>query len=183
MINNRRSGQYHIDDTQFIFRTNFSGDPNRDTGKYPNDQRKANVVIPSEEQAKDLMKDGIDVKKYQPKPRNEGDPEPDPIYYTKVTLQYRKKDGSPVEYPPEVYLVTDPDEDPVLMSEDTIDELDHIRIKNVNVVVRTYIWDPVGGKKTLKIKTMYVEQDLDDDPYASRYRKKRTPRFEDEEVF
>lgn len=181
----KRGAQYHIDDTSFIFKTNFSGDPARDTGNYPNDQRKANVIIPSEEQAKDLIKDGIDVKTFRPKPRNEGDPVPDPVYYVKVMLQYRKKTGEPVEYPPQVYLVTEEGEEPVMLEEDTVDELDHIRIKNVNVVVRPYVWDPVNGRKSLKIKTLYVEQDLEDDPYAARYRAKvrKAPVLDEEEPF
>ena len=36
----------NIDDTRFIFTTNFSGDPSRD--RFGSDQRRVNVVIPTE---------------------------------------------------------------------------------------------------------------------------------------
>lgn len=39
----------NIDNTRFIFDTNFSGDPNRD--RYGSSRRRVNVVIPTEEQA------------------------------------------------------------------------------------------------------------------------------------
>lgn len=179
------AAQYCIDNTNFLFRTNFSGDPARDTGKYPNDQRKANIIIPSEDQAKDMLKAGIPIKKFQPKPRNEGDPMPDPIYYAKVQLQYRKKDGSLVQYPPKVYLIPDEDADQVELTEETVSILDTIRVKNVKIVVRPFLWDPVNEKISLKIKTMYVEQAMSDDPYADYYKKRREAArrqdFEEEE--
>ena len=43
-----------LDNTRFIFMTNFSGDPARD--KWGDDRRKANIIIPSEDQAKDMTK-------------------------------------------------------------------------------------------------------------------------------
>ena len=161
--------QYNLDNTRFIFRTNFSGDPKRDTGKYPNDKRKVNIVIPSVDQAKDMQKDGIEVQVFQPKPRNEGDPMPDPIYYVKAFLQYWTKDGQPVRFPPHVYLVRPTGGNPVELKEETVGQLDEIRVRNVNATVRPYVWDPVGNRKSLRIQTIYVEQDLDTDPYASLY--------------
>ena len=38
-----RNNNVYIEDTRFIFDTNFAGDPNRD--KYGSDARKANLVI------------------------------------------------------------------------------------------------------------------------------------------
>ena len=43
----------NIDDTRFIFTTNFSGDPERD--RFGSDQRRVNVVIPTEELAQHLL--------------------------------------------------------------------------------------------------------------------------------
>lgn len=43
----------NIDDTRFIFQTNFSGDPERD--RFGSDQRRVNVVIPTEELAQHLL--------------------------------------------------------------------------------------------------------------------------------
>ena len=44
----------NIDDTRFIFTTNFSGDPERD--RFGSDQRRVNVVIPTEELAQHLQR-------------------------------------------------------------------------------------------------------------------------------
>ena len=60
----------------------------------------------------------------------------------------------------------------MLLDEETIDMLDQIRAKNVNVILNTYEYDPVGHQKSLYIRTMYVEQDMDDDPYAARYNRR-----------
>lgn len=49
----------NIDNTRFIFDTNFSGDPNRD--RYGSSRRRVNVVIPTEEQAQQLIEMGLNV--------------------------------------------------------------------------------------------------------------------------
>ena len=49
-----------IENTKFIFMTNFSGDPKRDN--FGSSRRKANLIIPTEEQAKDLADAGFKVK-------------------------------------------------------------------------------------------------------------------------
>ena len=49
----------NIDNTRFIFDTNFSGDPNRD--RYGSSRRRVNVVIPTEEQAQQLIEVGLNV--------------------------------------------------------------------------------------------------------------------------
>ena len=46
-------------------------------------------------------------------------------------------------------------------------------MKNVNVILNPYEYDPANGGVSLYVRTMYVEQDLDDDPYAERYRRRR----------
>lgn len=157
-----------IDNTNFIFETNFAGDPRKDT--YGDSRRKANVLIPDPEQAADLIKAGFKVK--QTRPRKNEDPEYfKPEYYVQVILKYRKIDQTPVKYPPKVYLVTENNE--VLMDEDTVGELDSIRVQNVNVVLNERIYDRENNGKTLYVRTMYVEQDLTDDPYAQIYRERR----------
>ena len=47
----------NIDDTRFIFQTNFSGDPTRD--RFGSDKRRVNIVIPTVEQAMDMKAMGI----------------------------------------------------------------------------------------------------------------------------
>ena len=70
-----------------------------------------------------------------------------------------------VKYPPKIYLVAG-DSEPRLLTEDTIDVLDKIRVKNVDVTLNKRFTD-MGN--TLYVRTMYVEQDIDDDPWAGKY--------------
>ena len=50
----------NIDDTRFIFTTNFSGDPSRD--RFGSDKRRVNVVIPTMELVNHLMDLGVKVR-------------------------------------------------------------------------------------------------------------------------
>lgn len=157
-----------IDNTKFIYNTNFAGDPTKD--RYADTRRKCNLLIPDPEQARDLMKIGVAVKETRPSERD--DPETFiPEYFVPVIVKYRDKTGFPVKYPPKVYLVED-DSRPVLLDEETIDRLDRIRVKNVNVILNAYEYDPIGHRYNLYVRTMYVEQDMDDDPYAARYNRR-----------
>lgn len=166
-----------IENTRFIFNTNFSGDPERDS--YGDIRRKANIIIPDPEQAKDLIKAGFRVR--ETRPRKDEDPEEfTPEYCIPVILKYRDRTGALVKYPPKVYLVVD-DNEPVLLDEDTVGKLDSIRARNVNVILNPYEYDPANNGVNLYIRTMYVEQELDDDPYAARYRRRKAEQRNDEE--
>ena len=168
-----------IDDTRFIFQTNFAGDPSKD--RFADSRRKANLVIPDPEQAKDLIKAGFKVR--ETKPRLDEDPmDFIPEYFVLAVLKYRNRLGQPVKYPPKVYLVSG-DNDPVLLDEDSVSCIDNMRVKNVNVILNPYEYDPVNNGMSLYIRTMYVEQDLDDDPYASRYRARHETDDEEEIPF
>lgn len=146
-----------IEDTRFIFKTNFSGDPERDS--YGNDARKANIIIPDEEQALELRDAGFNVK--QTKPR-EGDEENYiPRYFVSITANYDS------EWPPKIYLVSG-NAAPVALDESSVGIIDKVYVTNVNVVLNVY-QNKRTGKSSLYIKTMYVEQDIDSDPFASRY--------------
>lgn len=158
-----------VDDTHFIFATNFSGDLSKD--RFADSRRKANLLIPDPEQAKDLIKAGFKVRETRPRP----DDDPNefvPEYFVTVLLKYRNRAGQPVKYPPKVYLVSG-DNEPVLLDEDSVSCIDSMRVKNVNVILNPYEYDPVNNGLSLYIRTMYVEQDLDDDPYAARYRSRQ----------
>ena len=50
----------NIDDTRFIFTTNFSGDPSRD--RFGSDKRRVNVVIPTMDLVNHLMDLGVKVR-------------------------------------------------------------------------------------------------------------------------
>lgn len=172
----------NIDNTRFIFTTNFSGDPKRDN--YGDPRRKVNIIIPSEAQAKELTKAGFKIK--TTKPGKYDDPETFvPEYYTPVLVQYRTKEGEPVKYPPNVYLVPGPGQERVKLTEETVGCLDQIRVKNVNCLAtpRDYIDRDGKPAKNLRVRTMYVEQDVDDDPYADLYRRSDEKAPEPEEDF
>lgn len=163
-----------VDDTRFIFQTNFSGDPARD--RFADARRKASLIIPDPEQAKDLIKAGFRVR--ETRPRQDDDPNDFvPEYYVTILLKYRNRKNEPVKYPPKVYLVSG-DNEPVLLDEESVSCIDQMRIKNVNVILNPYEYDPVNNGLSLYIRTMYVEQNLDDDPYAARYR--RQEEYEEE---
>lgn len=165
-----------VDNTRFIFATNFSGNPEND--RFADSRRKANLLIPDPEQAKDLIKAGFKVR--QTRPRQDDDPDEFvPEFFIPVLLKYRNRVGQPVKYPPKVYLVSG-DNEPVLLDEESVSCLDNIRVKNVNVILNPYEYDPVNNGVSLYIRTMYVEQDLDDDPYAEQYRRRRMERMEEE---
>lgn len=148
-----------IENSRFIFETNFSGDPRRD--KYRSTKRKANLIIPDHELARQMIDEGFNIKVTKPR---EGEEEGFiPRYYTPIIVNYDSK------WPPKVYLVSG-DSEPVLQDEESIESLDRIRIQNVNVILSPHEWD---GGYTLYVKTMYVEQALDDDPFAARYTRRR----------
>lgn len=147
-----------IENTNFIFATNFAGDPERD--RFGSDTRKANVIIPDHEQAMDLMDAGFNVRSTKPKPGEED--EFVPVYFVSVNVNYD------TDWPPKIYLVSG-DAEPRLLDEDSIDILDKCYVLNVNVVLNPY-QNQRNGRSSLYVRTMYVEQDIEDDPFAHRYR-------------
>lgn len=149
-----------IENTKFIFRTNFSGDPDRDT--YGSDARRANVIIPDIEQAQYLIDQGFNVKVTKPREGEEDGFVPE--YFVAIGVNYDSN------WPPKIYLVSG-DADPVLLDEESISSLDMCQVQNVNVVLNPY-QNQKTGRKSLYVRTMYVEQDINDDPFASRYRRR-----------
>ena len=149
-----------VENTKFIFRTNFSGDPDRDT--YGSDARRANIIIPDIDQAQYLIDQGFNVKETKPREGQEDGFEPE--YFVAIGVNYDSK------WPPKIYLVSG-DAEPKLLDEESVCCLDMCQVRNVNVVLNPYTNDRTG-RKSLYVRTMYVEQDLDD-PFASRYRSNR----------
>ena len=165
MTNKNFYNSINVEDTNFIYDTNFAGDPNKD--RYHDSRRKCKILI-DEDLAKQLAADNVTV--YQTKPSEYDDPNTfEPEYFVAAQVKYRKLDGTLVKYPPKVYLVTD--NDVVLQTEDTIANLDNIRVKNVKCVLNPFLNE--NGKKSLYVRVMYVEQDNSEDPYAEYYRNKR----------
>ena len=156
-----------IDDTKFIYETNFKGDPAKD--KFGDARRKCNIIIPDPEQAKDLLERGFRVK--TTKPGQDDDPDDFvPTNFVQAVLKYRDRYGKELKDPPKVYLVNAENE-PVSLDEESVGVLDSIRASNVNVILNA--WETDDGSYSLYIRTMYVEQDFDEDPYAARYARRR----------
>lgn len=149
-----------VDDTKFIYQTNFSGDPDRD--RFGSDSRKGNLIIPTAEQAQELIDLGFNVRETTPKPDEEEGFEP--TYFVSVIANYDST------WPPRIYLVSG-DAAPVLLDEKSVGIVDRCYVLNVNAVLNPY-HNPKTGRSSLYIKTMYVEQDVEEDPYASRYHRR-----------
>lgn len=157
--------RFNLENTRFIYATNLSGDPAQD--RFADTRRKCNILIPSERQAQELKDMGIRVRETRPSQ----DDDPDefvPEHFVTAILKYRDRTGRYLKYPPKVYLVSG-DAQPVLLDEADVGMLDGMRISNVDVVLNAYEYDPVEHKTSLYIRTMYVQQDTEDDPYASKY--------------
>lgn len=146
-----------IENTKFIFATNFEGDPNKDKFKSP--ARKGNIIL-NEEQAKDLMARGFNVKVTKPKP--DAVDEFVPTYYVSIIVRY----GDNPNLWPKVYLVTDGSE-PVKLGPDTLGMIDDIWVRSVDVICGEHEYDV--GKSTLYVRVMYVTQNVEEDPFAQKY--------------
>lgn len=157
----RNKRVFRIEDTKFIFATNFQGDPQKD--RFHSGQRKANIIIPDEALAEEMRDYGINVR--QTRPRDENDPDFVPTYYVSALVNYR----CPDRFKPRIYIVSG-DNDPVLLDEESVGTVDDMWVDNVNVTLSTNEYD--DGKFSLYVQTMYIEQRIEDDPFASRYQRR-----------
>lgn len=155
-----------VENGKFIFDTNFAGDHKKD--RFGSDERKANLVIPDIDLARELIDDGFNVRLTKPRVGEEEGFVP--RYFVKVKLNYKST------WPPKVYLVTDEDKS-VLLDEESVACLDDIWVDRVNAVLNRYE-GPNG--KSLYVKSMEVYQKVDDDPISAKYR--RQNRDEEEEI-
>lgn len=151
-----------IENTKFIFKTNFEGDPEKDT-KFHSKTRKGSILIPSDI-AKELADEGYNVKVTEPTRESEKKGFV-PKYFVSITLNY---DSDVAQgRPPKVYLVSGKNK-PRLLDKDTVKLIDKVYVTNVNVTLeKTYL--KKYDRNVLYIRTMYVEQDIDDDPFAAMY--------------
>lgn len=155
-----------VENGKFIFDTNFAGDPKKD--RFGSDERKANLVIPDIDLARELIDDGFNVRLTKPRVGEEEGFVP--RYFVKVKLNYKST------WPPKVYLVADEDKS-VLLDEESVACLDDIWVDRVNAVLNRYE-GPNG--KSLYVKSMEVYQKVDDDPISAKYRRRN--RDEEEEI-
>lgn len=143
-------GILQIDDARIIYR-NFSGL----ASKYNREgDRNFAVIIPTQEMADALIKEGWNVKILPP--RDEDDM---PFMFLKIKIKFNEKG-------PTVYLKTGKATN--RLNEETIDCLDNIDIMSVDLDIRPYDWD-VSGKtgRTAYLQSIHVTQAVD--RFASRY--------------
>ena len=129
---------------------NFSGEE----GRFNPKGRRNFCVFLEEDIAKDMEKEGWNVKWLQP--REEGD---EPKAYLQVKVVFGK-------IPPKIVLVTGRGK--TRLDEDTVNILDWAEIQNVDLVIRPYNWEVNGNTGvSAYIKTMYVT--LREDEFESKY--------------
>ena len=129
---------------------NFSGEE----GRFNPKGRRNFCVFLEEDIAKDMEKEGWNVKWLQP--REEGD---EPQAYLQVKVVFGK-------IPPKIVLVTGRGK--TRLDEDTVNILDWAEIQNVDLVIRPYNWEVNGSTGvSAYIKTMYVT--LREDEFESKY--------------
>lgn len=160
-----RKKKIMLDDTKFIFPRNLAGDPAKDP-TYGSTTRYANIIIPTKEQADDIAAIGLNVRCTKPKPGFEEEFEP--TYFLRCILKYHH-DEEDSDRDPKVYKVVNGRE-PVLLTEETVGCLDDVYVLNVNAIINPH-YDKRRNQWYAYINIMYVEQDVDSDPYANRYRR------------
>lgn len=149
---NRNEGTILIEGARIIFR-NFAGRE----GMYNREGDRNFCILLDEELAEQLIRDGWNVKTLRA--RENSDPaEPDqPYLMTSVSFKGR---------PPKIVMITSKGRTD--LSEEEIELLDWVDIKNIDLIVRPYEWR-VGDKGGIKayLKSMYVT--IDEDALEIKY--------------
>lgn len=143
-------GDLEIGDARIIFR-NFKG---RGSQYNREGDRNFGVIIEDHELAQRLIEDGWNVR-IRP-PREDGD---EPMHWLPVAVKYEP-------YPPHIYLIEGRKK--ILLTEDSVGELDSADIEYVDVVINPYNWNTAtdSGVKAY-CKTMYVN--VRTNSFASKY--------------
>ena len=134
-------GILQIDEARLVFR-NFSGE----ASKYNREgDRNFAIIIPDEDIANAMIKEGWNVKIKQP--REDGD---EPFMYLSVKVKFN-------DYGPNVYLVSGNKMN--RLDEDSIDCLDKISILGADLDIRPYDWE-VNGRtgRTAYLQSIKVVQ-------------------------
>lgn len=138
-------GIVQIDDARIIFR-NFSGKASKYNAE---GNRNFAVVIPNQEIADELIKDGWNV--HVKPPREEDD---EPFRYLPVKIKINEKG-------PFFHLVSGNSD--ILLDEDNIGRLDQVDISKVDLDIRPYDWT-INGKdgRTAYLQSIKVVQNIRD---------------------
>lgn len=137
---------------------NFSGElrtiTNRDGTQFKTEERFANFVVPRD------MEDAFmqnDIEMWQAS-------EPDEDGHTTCFSKMKIKFGQYTK----VYLV-EPNQKPVNLTEETVGIVDNIRVRKVDVELGRGSNPNKRGKYALWVRTLYIYQDLPQDPFASKF--------------
>ena len=149
-------GILQIDDARIIFR-NFSGAPTQFNRE---GDRNFALVIPTEDLCEELVRDGWNVKKRDP--REPGD---EPFMFLPVKIKFNERG-------PAVYLRTGARRN--RLDEESVGCLDNIDIAKVDLDIRPYDWD-VNGKqgRTAYLQSIEVTQEVD--RFAERFAEEENP--------
>lgn len=142
-----------IENARIIFR-NLSGKPDKFNPQ--GGKRGFSVVIDDSKLAKDLQKEGWNIKEFKPREDEEGDPG----HFLQVKVLYSDRSN------PHIYLCTKKSK--TMLNEETVGSLDYAEISSVDLVIRPYEYD-VNGRHGISayVKTMYVN--VVEDEFADKY--------------
>lgn len=155
--------RYILEDTNFIYKPNLAGEFRKED-RFPSTARTCNIIIPDLELVSEMIEDGFNVRQTKPSEGYEEGFEPE--YFIKATLKFQSE-GSRSN--PVINLI-DPDGYSIPLDEDTVGNLDSIRIKRNSVRAVLSPYTRGGGEHpTLYIQTLYAEQDTENDPWAGKF--------------
>lgn len=141
-----------INDARIIY-PNFAGAPTKFNPR--GGDRDFHIVIPTQELAEELIADGYNVKIKAP--REEGE---EPFRYMKIKVNFGGF------RPPAIYVESGNVRR--TLTEETVGELDRIRIRSVDMDIRPYDWTSANGEgRTAYLQSIYVVQDVD--RFADRF--------------
>lgn len=147
--------QASIENAKLIFK-NFSG---RGTDYNDEGNRNFNVVL-DEDMAQAMIADGWNVTPL--KSRNPEDPDG---YKLKVLVKYH---DDPEDNMPSPNIWLKASGDPVLLTSETVGQLDFAEIEKVDLVITQSKWSRAGRSGiSAYVKNMYVK--IVSDPFAERY--------------
>lgn len=149
-------GIIEIDDAKIVFR-NFSGTPSQYNRE---GERNFAVVIPTQEQADQLIDDGWNVKIRAP--REEGE---EPFRYLPVKVKFN-------DWGPLVKIVNG--RNMVELNERSVGSLDRLNIISCDMDIRPYDWEMRGSTgRTAYLQKMYVK--YQEDRFERRYAEEEYP--------
>ena len=141
-------GNITLEGTRLIFR-NFAGNP--DDYNKQGGLRTTGVLIPNDI-AEEMKAEGWNIKYLKPR-----DPQEEPQAFLTVKCKYGK-------IRPNIYICTAHGK--TLLDEESVASIDYAEIRDVDIVIRPYEYEP--GCISAYIKSLYVN--IIEDAFAEKYR-------------